>query len=364
MARKVVVSLLILGYASCMEMRETVQRMVMVRTTGSDLQPAATGYIYKKESDGPASVIKMGETEVMEHLSKLYEEPQAYLAPVPAPKGPFHEKDDESKAASHTSEVVKPVVEKSEDEDDGHIPGTVHEDYKKILEGYGSESGDYKDFSDYLHGIGHYGHGLFDHGEGSDYGLKRHHDYGDKGYKGYATNHKYGKGGAGDYHTEKYASYSVSNKGGNEKHHDEADSFGKDREQGHGYKGEDHGHKNAHSKSEEVDGYHKLFDKNEFKKDHDFFDGEKDEGKYHKYGNGHEYRGSNSGGFDEGRSQKSGHHEGRFGEGGFVDKESGDEAGTEYSGEDGHEASHYRHGLYGSKGGIHDGKSYGYEIKH
>lgn len=348
-----------------MEMRETVERMVMVRTTGSDLQPAATGYIYKKESDGPESVVKMGESEVMEKLSKLYEKPQAYKAPVPAAKGPFHNEEDVSKAASYASEAyVIPVVDKTDDKGEEHIEGIANEDYEKIFEGYGPDSGDYKGFSDYFHGLGHFDHGLYEHGEGNDYGSKGQKEHGEKGYKGYAKSHKYGNGDAGDYHTEKYESFSVSGEGGHKKHYDEALERGKDYEQGHGYKAGDHGHKASHSKGEEGEGYHKVFDKDEFKKDHDFYDGEKHERDFQKYGNGHTDHGSDAGGYKKGGSHESGHDASGFGKGGFIEKESRDEHDTSHSGEKGGESSHYHHGDIGAKGGYHAGKRYGYEVNH
>lgn len=348
-----------------MEMRETVERMVMVRTTGSDLQPAATGYIYKRESDGPESVVKMGESEVMEHLSKLYEKPEAYKAPLPVAKGPFHNNDDDTKAASHTSAAyVIPVVEKTDEKDEDHIEGIANEDYGKIFEGYGSDGDDYKGFSDYFHGLGHFDHGLYEHGGGNDYGSKGHHEHGDKGYKGYAKSHKYGKGDAGDYHTEKYASFSVSGEGGHKKHYDEADEHGKDYKEGHGYKGGDHGHKASHSKGDDIDGYHKVFNKDEFKKDHDFFDGEKHEGDFNKYGNGHTEHGSDAGGYKKGGSHASGHDESGFGKGGYIDKGSGDEHKSAHSGEEGGESLHHHYGDFGAQGGHHKGKGYGYEVKH
>lgn len=363
MARKIAALLLLVAYGSCMEMRETVERMVMVRTTGSDLQPAATGYIYKKNNDGHSSVVKMGESEIMEQLSKLYEKPEAYSAAAPAAAGSFHTKEeDENKAASAASETyIKPVVEKDE-----HADGIADDDYDKIFSGYGSGYDDYKKgFADYLHGLKHYdnGHG-HEHGGGKDYGSKGHHEYGDKGFKGFKIIHHYGKGDAGDYHTEKYGSFAISKEGGHKKVYDEADDYGKHYAEGHGYKGADHGNKGSHSKGEEVDGYHKVYDKNEFKKDHDFYDGEGHKGGYHKHGDGHAYHGSDAGKFEKGGSHDSGQHKGEFGKGGFVEKKSGDEHGAEHSAEEGGESSGHGHREFGIEEGKHGGKGYVYEIKH
>ncbi|KAF9422192.1 hypothetical protein HW555_002001 [Spodoptera exigua] len=368
MARKIATLLLLFAYGSCMEMRETVERMVMVRTTGSDLQPAATGYIYKKESDGPASVVKMGESEVIEHFSKLYTKPEAYKAPLPAAAGPFYAKEeDEDKAASDaTEEHVKPV-EENIDEHDDHIDGIAAENYDKIFEEYAKKYGSgYKnDFSDYIHGLGHFDHGIYHgYGGGKDYGLKGYHGYGEKGHEGFGKQHHFEKGDAGNYHSEEHDGFAVSKDGGNKHHYDEADAHGKHYAQGHGYKGGDHGYKADHSKGEAVDGFHKVFDKNEFKKDHDFYDAEGVKGNHHKYADGHASHGSAAGGFEKGGSHDSGHIEKGFGKEGFVDKESGDEHGAEHSSEAGGESHHHHGAHFGAKGAEHAGKSYGFEVKH
>lgn len=355
--------LVALAHASCMEMRETVERMVMVRTTGSDLQPAATGYIYKKDGDGPEIKIKMEADEVMEHLSKYYKQPEAFAAPIPAADGPFYAKEDENKAASYTKEHVIPVEEKTDEHDD-HIDGIANEDYDKIFEGYGF--GKYNDdFADYLRDLGYFKHGLYhEKNEGKEHGYRGHHDYGDKGYKGYADGHKYDKGGTGDYHTEKYASYSVSRKGGHKKSYDGADAHGKHYAKGDGYKGVDHGHKASHNKGEEVDGFRNVYNKDEFKKDNDFYDGEKQEGGFHKYGDGHSHGRSDAGGHEKGGAHESKHDEGSSGKSGVVKEGSGEEHGHAHSKEEGGESSHHHEGGIGAKGGKFGGKSYGYEVKH
>ncbi|KAJ0172098.1 hypothetical protein K1T71_012071 [Dendrolimus kikuchii] len=365
MARNIVLFTL-LTYVSGMEMRETVERMVMVRTSGSDLQPAATGYIYKKNSDGLARVEKMGESEVMETLSKLYKEPHAYTAP--GAKSPFYGKaDDENKAASHASEAyIKPVVEKSEEEDD-HVDGIADEDYKKIFEEYTAGFGPYskKGYSDYYRGLGHYDDDHYhENGGGKEFGAKGYHGYGDKGHKGFTIIHHYGKGDDGDYHKEGHDSFAVSNKGGHSKKYDEADEHGKSYAEGHHYKGGDHGHKGGHSKGETVEGFHKIYDKNEFKKDHDFYGGEKNEGSQHKHDEGHVFHGSDAGGFKKGDSHKSGYGKAAYGKGGHGEKESGEEHGAGHSEKGEGESFKHGEGESGAKGGKYHGKSYGYEIKH
>ncbi|KAG6445523.1 hypothetical protein O3G_MSEX003967 [Manduca sexta] len=363
MARTVASVIFLVVCAACMEMRETVERMVMVRTTGSDLQPAATGYIYKKGTDGPASVIQMGESEVMEHLSKLYEKPQAYKAHANVALGPV--KEDESKEASEASEsYIKPVVEKQE-EDNEKVDGIADEDYGKMFD-YAAHYDDYKkSFDDYLHRLGSFKDGLYkEQGGGKDYGSEGHHEYGDKGYKGFQIIHHYGKGGAGDYHAEKHASFASSEKGGKKKHHDEADEQGKEYAEGKGYKGGDHGHKESHSKGEEVKGYHNVYNKNVYKQDHDFYDKEDKKGGFYKHGDDYENHGNEKGGHEKGGSHKSGHNEGGYGKDEHIEKQSGENQSKEHSAESGGNSGLHKRGDFGAKGEDYGGKSYGYEVKH
>ncbi|XP_048478095.1 heavy metal-associated isoprenylated plant protein 34-like [Plutella xylostella] len=377
MSRQTLLVVLAIASAACMEMKETVERMVMVRTTGSDLQPAATGFIYKRNSDGPAKVTKMEEDEVLEHLKKLpeglYEQPKAFKAPIPVAAGPFYAKEqDENKAASHASAAyVIPVVEAvDEDKEDDKVDGIADEDYSKIFDEYASDFDDYlEDFDDapgyYGYDDHHHDHDHYnEHGGGSDYGSEEHSAHGGKGHRDYATAHHYAKGGAGSYDKGNREGFSVSGGGGYKKDFDEGDSYGSHYASGHGYKGGDHGHKSAHSKGEETDGYHKVFAKDEFKKDHDFYDTAGLKGGFNKFANGNSFHGSDAGGFKSGGSHDSGHDEAAFGEGGFRDEGSEDEHGVAYSGESGEEAYHHRHGDFGSKGGAGDGKFYGFEVKH
>lgn len=335
-----------------MEMRETVERMVMVRTTGSDLQPAATGYIYKKRSNGPASVVKMDESEILEQLSKFYDQPKVYAAP--------DKESDENKAASHSNEYVIPVVEKQEEKE--HIDGIADEDYGKEYEGYD----DYKKkFTDYLHGLGHFEDGIYHkHGSGEDYGSKGHHEYGEKSYKGFGAKHHYGKGDAGDYHTEKYDSFYVTGKGGHKKEYDEENKYGNQHAAGHEKKGGDHGHKEEHSEEEKLEGFHKVYDKNEFKKDHDFYDGEGHEGAYKKYGDGHSYHGSKGTGHEKGATHGSEHHDAESGKEGEHEHDSGDSHDDGHSSEAAGSSEQYGHKDFSSKGGSYDGKGYGFKVKH
>lgn len=364
MAKLLFILLISFYYNNAMEMRETVERMVMVRRTGSDLQPAATGFIYRSDNNGPASLIKLGESDVHKHLDNLpgpahYEQPKAFAAPIPVAAGPFYSKEENEGKATQNSEYVIPVVE-------------ITDNKNQIYSNEGDkldDASDYKkSFDDYI--AKYYGahndddHHYYENGDGNDFHESGQSAHGEKGEKGHKSSHEYGKGGAGDYHSEKYDSYSVSGGGEHKKHYDEADAHGADHAHGHAYEGGDHGHKSHHSKGEDTDGYHKLFNKDEFKKDHDFYDEKGHQGGFHKFADGHSQHGLDAGGFKKGGSHDSGHDAAGFGKHGFHDSGAVDVHHDAYSGEEGHESAHHGAGGFGAESGYSDGKGYGYEIKH
>lgn len=345
-----------------MEMKETVERMVMVRTTGSDLQPAATGYIYKKESDGAASVIKMGESEVMEHLSKVYEQPKSFTAPIPVATGPFYGKEDEDKAASFSSESkVIPVVDIQDEQIDGIANENIFGEYASDFGIYNSDS----DFDEYLKSLGYFEDGIYhEHEDGKEYGAQQRKETGDKERKGYGTKDNFKNGGTGDYHSEKYETYRASGESGGHKDYDDARSLGKYYANGHEYKGDDQGYQTGKSQGEALDGFHKLFDKKEFKKDHDFHDGEALKGGFHKFAGGRDYYGSDDGKFTKGDLHDSGRDEAYFGKDDFHDKLADNEYDRGHITQNGGKSFQHFHGDFAATGGKNNDKSYGYEIKH
>ncbi|GBP83056.1 hypothetical protein EVAR_31856_1 [Eumeta japonica] len=352
--------LLLLGSLVAVDgmMRETVERTVMIRKIGSDLQPESTGFIYKRDHSGVAKVITLGENDVNKHFDNLppslYEQPASFAAPAPVAAGPFHDKEDGEKSASDAKESYTiPVVEDADE----------HDDFGKFFEKYADGFGDFK--SDFGKDFGHFeDDGHHEEGGGQEYGSSGHAAHGDKGHKGYASSHSYGKGGAGDYHTEKYESYSVSGGGGYGKKYGGADSYGSDYAKGHKYDGSDHGHKASHSKGEETDGFHKIYDKNEFKKDHDFYDGGDFGGGYKKYGHGYAHHGSEAGKFEKGDSGNAGYGAGKFGKYGHLSKGVGEEEEAGHSSSAEGAVGYHDDKEHGSEGKQSDGKGYGFEVKH
>lgn len=292
--------------------------------------PAATSYIYRSDNNGPASLIQLG--------GHGYQQPHAFAPPIPIAQPLKYTEAFDLAPAPLLYVAAKPiVVEDAEDDDDSDE---------------GSEEGGN------LVGLDH-GHS-FEKGGGSDFGEKHHAEHGEKGSKGYNSKGHDAKGASGHYGKEHKEGHYEESKGKKGAHHDEADAHGKHHEAGESYKGGDHGHKKHFSKGEEVTGYHKVFNKDEFKKDHDFYDVADKSGHFNKHGYEKGHHGSEEGAHKEGGLYKSGQDKGEFGKAGFHSKGHLDDGEAGHSAEEGHD-SHYDHEKdFGKKGGSSHEKEYEY----
>ncbi|KAI8437402.1 hypothetical protein MSG28_011733 [Choristoneura fumiferana] len=297
----------------------------------SYVAPVATGYIYRSDNGGPANLIQLG--------AQHYEQPVAFAPPLPLAQPLALEAYDLAPAPLPYI-AAKPIIEEDEDEDDSE---------EEYLDG------------GHLEGLNH-GHGhAYEKGAGSDYGVEHHAAHGEKGSKGYSSKDHHAAGESGHYgkeHKEGYHSEAEGEKGA---HHNEADAHGKHHEAGSSYKGGDAGHKKHFSKGEDITGYHKVFHKDEFKKDHDFYDVADNSGHFNKYGNEKGHHGSEEGGHKEGGHADAGFDKGEFGKSGFQAKGHHEEDDDSHSAEEGNDSEYQHSEEYGKKGGGGDEKEYGFD---
>lgn len=334
-----------LQYDTHLNMATTALYVLLAATVASAVQvfapPAATSYIYRSDNNGPANFINLGAP------APYHAQHNAFAAPLPLlqPKLGALEAYELAAPVPLPYIAAKPIaVEDAEDDDD-------------------DDDDDSDESDEYIEGgelVGH-GHGHeFAKGGGSDYDEKHHKAHGEKGSKGYVSKGHHAKGESGHYGKEHKEGYSSEAEGGKKGHHDEASAHGKHYESGEGYKGGDHGHKKHFSKGEEVTGYHKVFNKDEFKKDHDFYDVADDSGSFKKHGyeKGHHSE-------EEGAHKEGGHHDSAYDKGdsskaGFHAEGHNEDSDAGHSAEEGSESHHHGESGYGKKGGSAHGKEYGF----
>lgn len=277
--------------------------------------PVASGYIYRNDYNGPSSLIQLGAVPYQhpQQFAPLKVEEVADLEPVPLPYV-----------------AAKPIiVEDSEDDDDDSNESSEEDD------------GDVNE-------------------AGSEYGEKEFAAHGETGSKGYNTKDYNAEGESGQYGKEHNEGFHNEDGGENESHNDESDEHGKHYEVGDHYEGGDHGHKKHFSKGEDTTGYHKLFHKDEFKKDHHFYDVADNSGKFEKHSAGNEKHGYLKGGHKEGGSHNSGFHKGGFGKAGYHSNGLVDDAALRHAEEEAEESHYKHHEDSGENGGSGHEKQYVY----
>lgn len=302
-------------------------------TTIGYVAPVASGFIYRNDHNGPASLIQLGAVP-------YYPSPLPLTRPLAQPLRLKALEAYDLEPAPLPYIAAKPIVEEDyEVEDD--------DDDEEALEEY----------SDKDHKHGH----AYVKGGGSDYEEKHQAAHGEKGSKGYKSSKNHAKGESGQYGKKYDEGFYSKGEGVIKSHHNEADAHGKHYNSGKGYKGGNHGHKKHASKGEEVTGYHKVFHKDEFKKDHDFYDVADNSGHFKKHGYQKEKHGSSKGAHRKGGHHKAGYNKGDFGKAGFHAKVNTDKSDHSHSVDEGNE-SHYKHGKnFANKGGIAHEKEYAYE---
>ncbi|KAI5645844.1 hypothetical protein NE865_02114 [Phthorimaea operculella] len=298
----------------------------------------------------------MGESEVVEHLSKMYEQPKSFTAPIPIVAGPFHAKNTDDKIRTLTSESkLIPVVENQEGKEDP-IDGFVNEDYRNILEGYAAGHGNTES------NLNSFSKSLEKNDDENDttesfeeQSLPQDLDGGDDSAKKDYKNEKlYNTENVGDYHSAKYESYRVSE--GNGEKGDHLLVGHKKNFKGFNENNNYNFQPDKFSEGKAIDEFYKYFNSNEFPKDQAFYDRQAYTGEFNdKFYEEQKPKQSDENTFDDNL-----YHSGNTGfrDSYFHDKESNskhredNKPSQQYIGEDSFRLRE------------HDGGSYSYNIEH
>lgn len=280
--------------------------------------PPASSYVYRSDGGAPATLLSLG---------------PLFAAPAPLPYV-----------------NARPIVveDAEEDAENGYVDDGDDDDDAGVVGGEGLIGGE---------GLVAHGH---ESGGGSGHDERYHNAHGEKGSKGYSSEGHHAKGLAGSYGRAHDQGYYHQSKGEKGAHHDEADAHGAHHQAGKSYKGGDHGHKKHHSKGEDVSGYHKVFSKDEYKKDHDFYDEAAKDGRFHKHGYQKAHHAAGEGAHAKGGSGAKGFEQEGYGKAGYHTKGEVDEADAGHSAEEGADEHYSQHEEYGKKGARDHGRQYEY----
>ncbi|XP_049542681.1 histidine-rich glycoprotein-like [Anopheles darlingi] len=200
--------------------------------------------------------------------------------------------------------------------------------------------------------------------EGSSYGENHHRKKGEKGVKGYDSKHALEKGSKGSYgkedHEHRYG------QGGDRKHsyHDEDSHYHDHHAEGKRTKGGKHHEKKHHKKGSKTTGYHNVYHKDEYKKEHIFYDNADNTGRFRKYGSAHQHHSNDAGKKASGGHEDRAHQDSSYKRTGSKKQGKYDEHHADHKHHQGQDEYEQAGSAFGQKHGHQRAAERGYKIIH
>ncbi|XP_044729333.1 homeotic protein proboscipedia-like [Chrysoperla carnea] len=308
-----------------------------------DNTASASGYMYRSDGHGPATYVDLGghpqqKYGLVQVPTKYYPQPQPqkyyqpeYL-PEPQPQVIYQQPQEQYIAPAPQVIYQKPVAQYSNYILPKPVPfveGSTGEEFKK--------------------------------GGGEQFNAEHFSKQGEKGEKGYKSKHDYEKGQKGHHGNEHHKGYYDENAGHKAGHSDSGAYYDEGHQAAKAAKGENFHESKGHKKGSKTTGFHNVYHKDEYKKDHTFYDEADVRGHHEKYGDEGAHHSSAAGGFKKGGSHDSAFLEKENGKQGHYDKGHNDQAHKGYKGQSGQEEYYSDLEAYKKNNEQSDGKEYGYK---
>ncbi|XP_021187472.2 uncharacterized protein LOC110374192 [Helicoverpa armigera] len=210
---------------------------------------------------------------------------------------------------------------------------------------------------------GHHSKHAHGHSQGGGHAKHAGHynEHGGKTSKGYHQDHYLDKGGKGFKTDERHRKEYEEAAGKKKKHHDHAGHKGSHEEEAFGQRGAKFDEKKGHKKGHKTKGYHNKYHKDEFHKEHKFYDDFHKSGEHHRYGKFNAKHASNESGKKKAHHVNAGHDFVEKGKKGYSNKGHVDADHKGYHGKHGHEHHHENHSDHGKRGGKEGGSQWSYK---
>ncbi|XP_050503789.1 uncharacterized protein LOC114340365 [Diabrotica virgifera virgifera] len=197
-------------------------------------------------------------------------------------------------------------------------------------------------------------------GGGSNYEDGVSASSGEKGTKGYSNRDEFAKGLKGRHQNDQRKGFYDVLGGDKRGHQEQEGHYSTKHHSAKGNKGGSFSEESSHDKGSKTTGYHKVYHKDEYKKDKSFYDKQDKKGHFNRYGNFNAKAGSDAGIVINGKSVDAGFRQGEFGAKGLSEKGRFLDEASGYRGANG-DASHYRNdAAYANKAGKSRGSEGGY----
>ncbi|KAK6637819.1 hypothetical protein RUM44_008241 [Polyplax serrata] len=357
--------ILLVGFVcscSCMSLSaESSKRMTLTSPDGarkvffehaskSDLDGSASGYIYQSDGKGPGTIVHLGESH--------YVEPQDFTQFVNHGYESFVQP---IKYQPLKYEPIRYEPVKYEPVKFGHFEGAPFLG-GEYFGGKGNVFGGNKGYV--LTG----GEGLFGGEEKGKYLLKKghegneefHHAGGESGGKGYKDQDEFNKELIKKLHSQEEEGYGKQFGGNKKKEYEEGQKFEDVKQEKKGEEGENFSSKKSHKKGHKTTGFHNVYHKDEYKKQHSFFDEADDDGHHAEFGGNHEAHGAEGGAYKKAGHHNSGHHEDEYLKKGDFHKGDFESAAKGFRESEGGKKYYSNDEEFGNKGGKHFKKEYGF----
>ncbi|RZC40206.1 hornerin-like [Asbolus verrucosus] len=197
-------------------------------------------------------------------------------------------------------------------------------------------------------------------GGGSSFSDASQNSHGEKGSAGYKSVQEYDKGSQGKHDNQAHKEH-YSEEGGNKAAHQEVGAhYGKKEEAAKGSEGASFSQSDSHKKGSKTTGFHRVHHKDEYKKDHTFYDESDSRGHFSKHGDFNAHHANEKGAFEKGGREEGAYQAGEHGEKGFLDKGKYVDQNSGYKGEEGKEAHYKDFQEYAKKGEQLASKEHGF----
>ncbi|KAF5296253.1 hypothetical protein FQA39_LY12590 [Lamprigera yunnana] len=160
----------------------------------------------------------------------------------------------------------------------------------------------------------------FVHNNGDTYDNVHHTEKGKEGNSAYKNVEEFDKGLKSKHDSESHQGYYNTKGGDKDGHYESSTYFTKDNEADKGSKGGSYSESSGHKKGSKTTGYHKVYNKDEYKKDRSFYDESDRRGNFNKYASSDSNHERKEGDFEKGGRSNYGFNEANQGENGSYDK--------------------------------------------
>lgn len=197
--------------------------------------------------------------------------------------------------------------------------------------------------------------------EGTKQEKEQHQSQGEKGKKGFKKLLGWDQAHKGQQEKENHKGWYGADGGNKKGHHEAGENWQAKEVEGKAEKGGKFKEAKGHKKGAKTSGYHKVYHKDEFKKDHEFYDQADRKGHFNKYSNFDARHSKGEGAYEKGGHEQHGYHAADGGKNDYYDKGRHEDADRAHKAEQGGKNFHRNYAEFVKNSGKGDANKYEYD---